>query len=401
MERFWDSFMSLFASRLKDQVPVVLPMLQEAEALFLGPTPDLTTHPAVIDVFNGMRMAGMLLLAFCTVISLAEVTEASISGGSNGLSNWFKRFLVASLMTFGGIHVYGLWIRLFNALLHLFRGYLDTHWTGPAETGSLYQALVNLLVGNNILLVMSFLLLTLVVLIVLAFLVGGVRVAELILSIIIAPIVWPVYLIPSMDDIPRTALRGFLGLNALLLFIVAMVRLAIRLALAPGLGLNIWSMVPAISVLVMTVFLPATIKRIVGQGHTGLGALMMAVNLASGLKFLSLGVGAKAATAAPAAAGAASAAPTGASAYPLAPLPNAGATAPPIYEARAHVPQALPQGMAARTAPGLQAPPRPDEICIDLGESKPGSGRFDQVLDIRRMYEQPVAKPIGRKEEEK
>lgn len=404
VERFWDSFTSLFASRLKDQVPIMLPLLQQAESLVLGPTPDLTMNAAVIDVFNGMRMAGLFLLAFCTVISLAEVTEASISGASSGLTTWFKRFLVASLMTFGSIHVYGLWIRLFNALLHLFRTYLDSHWTGPAETGALYETLVNMLVGHDIILVMSFVLLLLLVLLILAFLVGGVRVAELILAIVIAPIVWPVYLIPSMDDIPKTALRGFLGLNVLLLFTVAMVRAALRLALAPGVALNVWNMVPALSMLVMTIFLPATVKRIVGQGHTGVGALMMAVNLASGLKLLSLGMGAKAAATAPAAASAAatSFAP---SAYPLAPLPNsaavAGTPSPPIYEARATVPLALPPGQVARSAPGIQAPPRPSDLCIDLGESKPGSGRFDTVLDIRRMDGHTAPKPVNRKEEEK
>lgn len=412
VERFWDAFMSLFLGRIQSEVPIVLPMLQEAEKLILGPTADLSLNPAVLDVFSGMRTGGMFLLAFCTVISLAEVAESGIMGAASGLTNWFKRFLVATLMTFGSIHVYALWIRLFNALVHLLQTYLDSHWSGPATTGALYQTLVNKLVGGDVLLVLAFVLLTLLVLLLLAFLVGGVRVAELILSIVIAPIVWPIYLIPSMDDIPKTAFRGFLGLNALLLFTVAMVRTAVRLATAPGMALNIWSMVPALSLLMMSIFLPATVKRIVGQGHTGVGALATLVNMASGLKFLALGVGA--AAAAPAAAGAALSAPAGSSAYPLATLstgsamtgaPNGGAMAgvqtPPIYEARVSIPQALSQGRAAAQPLGLEAPPNPNELCIDLGESRPGSGRFDTVLQIERMSKGPGSPMRDAKEERK
>jgi len=403
VERFWDSLTGLVAGRMQSQTPVILPMLQDAEALFLGPTSDLSLNPAVMDVFSGMRVAGLLLLAFCTVISLAEITEGSITGNSMGLVTWFKRFLVASLMTFGGIHVYAIWIRLFNALLYVFRNYLDTHWTGTAGTGDLYQQLVNQLAGSNLLLVMGFVGMTVIVLIILAVLVGGVRVAELILSIVIAPIVWPVYMIPSMEDIPRTALRGFLGLNALLLFTVAMVRTALRLALAPGLAVNIWSLIPALSMLVMTIFLPATIKRLVGQGHTGVGALMMAVNLASGLKLLSLGMGAKAAAAAPAAASVTPAASTGASAYPMATLSGNGgmASAPAqrVYESRASIPLSLPNGAVRAGAPVLNAPPRSEDLCIDLGESMPGSGRFDTVMDIRRMDQGPPIRTKSREEE--
>jgi len=391
VDRFWDSLVTMMTGRLQSQAPVVGTLLEQAEQIFLGPTDDLTLNPAVQDVFRGMRVAGLFLLAFCTVISIAELAQEGIMGTSGGLVGWFRRFFVATLMTFGGLEFYGLWIRLFNGLLGAFRGYLDQHWTGGGGAAALYTQLVTSTGIGQPLLVALFAVVTLLTLIILWFLVGGVRQAELILSIIIAPIVWPVYLIGSLEDIPKTAFRSFLGLNAILLLTVAMLRAAVRMALGPGMTLNIWSLVPALAMLMMTIFLPATIKRIVGQGHTGVGAMLTAVQLASGLKFLTMGVGgAGAAAAAPAAAsGAVPQAPSGASAYPIASVPSGASAATGAGEtrqARATVARAVPPG-AAPPVSQLGSPVAASEAVIDMNESMPGTGRFDQIAAINR-YQQ-------------
>jgi len=391
IDRLWDAFMEMITGRMQSSAPTTVTLLQQADKVFLGPTADLTLHPAVQDVFNAMRVAGLILLAFCTVISLAEQAEAGITGNGANLVGWFKRFLVATLMTFGAMHVYGLWVRLFNGLLGLFRGYLDTHWTA-GDLGFFYTAVMKLFAGYNLILVLIFSLLTLVVLFILWFMVGGIRQAELILSLVIAPIVWPLYLIQSVEDIPKTAFRGFLGLNAVLLFTVAMVRLAIRLAIGTDGIIDLWSMVPAIAMLVFAIFLPATIKRIVGQGQSGVGALVTAAQMAAGLKFLTLagaGGGAAAAAAAPAA-GAVPQAPAGASAYPLAAVPPSGVAGhegSPIYEAAPRAARAFVEGSQAATPAGLPEPLKASQACIDVAESKPGSGKFNTITAIRKFQE--------------
>jgi hypothetical protein len=312
----------------------------------------------------------------------------SITGQGGSLIGWFKRFFVATLMTFGGLQVYGLWIRHFDALVSLFRGYLDTHWTGNSDGAGLFLQVVQMLSGANVLWVGMFALITLVVLVILWFLIGGVRKAELMLSLIIAPVVWPLYLIQSVEDIPKTAFRGFLGLNALLLFSVAMVRMAIRLAFLPGNLISIWNLVPSLALLVMTIFLPATIKRIVGQGQPGVGALVTAVQMAAGLKFLTLGgLGAAGAgAAAPPAAASIPQAPSGPSAYPLAAVQpsgmagyqgtGAGGASP---QARGQAVRAFVEGSAAAAPMGLPEPIPDSELCIDIHESDPGSGQFDTL----------------------
>ncbi|MFZ5818132.1 MAG: hypothetical protein ACOY93_23010, partial [Bacillota bacterium] len=170
--RFWDSLQKTIQNRMETQAPHVAHLLQEAETIFLGSTEDITTFSAVRDVFGGMRIAGMLLLALCTVISLGEVTEAGMLGHSTNLADWFKRFAVATFMTLGSIHFYGLWIRIFNALLAGLRAYLDTHWGGPTSSGQVWMLLTASFGDPNSLLLLFFCLAVFGVLLVLWLLVG-------------------------------------------------------------------------------------------------------------------------------------------------------------------------------------------------------------------------------------
>lgn len=387
VDRFWDSFVASMAGRLQGQVPTIVTLMQQAEQVFLGQTDDLTLSPVVQDAFRAMRVAGLLLLAFCTVISLAELAESGLTGSGGSMIGWFKRFFVAAFMTFGGLQVYGLWIRLFNALLVVFRSYLDHHWTQSGSPGVVYQQIMGLNQGtNNVLLLTTFAVITLVVLLILWFLVGGVRQAELILSIVIAPVVWPVYLIPSLDDIPKSALRGFVGLNAVLLFTVAMVRVAVRMAIEAGGVVNTWSLVPSIAMLMMTIFLPTIIKRIVGQGHTGVNAVVTAVQLAAGLRFLTMGAGGAVAAVSPPATGMVPQVPAASGASAVAPVPRTpGEAAPPVYAGV--MPQQLGPGAAASAPMAVEPSAHPSELCFDVGESAPGSGRFDKFLAVNRYRE--------------
>ncbi|MFZ5823886.1 MAG: hypothetical protein ACOY94_06100 [Bacillota bacterium] len=392
--RFWDSMQKTFRNRLESQAPQTASLLQEAEQIFLGETQDITTFSAVQDIFKGMRIAGMLLLALCTVISLAEVTEAGMLGYSSNLADWFKRFAIATFMTIGSIQFYGLWIRIFNALLAGLRAYLDAQWGGAADTGQIWMLLTAGMGNPNALLLLLFILATLAVLLILWFLIGGIRMAEMAIAVIIAPLVWPVYLIPSLEDIPKTAFRTFLGLNAVLLLIVAMLRLAIRMFIGGSLGHSVWNYIPALSVLMMTVFLPNIIKRLVGQGNTGAGGLMTVAHTLMGLKGLSLAASAAAAGAVrPPAAAAIPQTPSGPSMYPVAPVPMGGAMAPgggarpgiPLYETWVNPPAALAPGSSPGVA-GIEAPfsAKPGSMYdIDLGQSRPGSNVWDLMLDIR------------------
>lgn len=389
VQRFWDGVMSTITKRLTSEVPVVTGFLQEAENAVLK-SDDFTSMPAVQDVFKGMRVAGLMLLAFTTVISLVELTESGITGGNFGLMAWFKRFLVSTLLTFGGLQFYGLWIRLFDALLLTFRGYLDTHWTSAGHASVLYELIVQLLsIHAAPFLILPFIALVTITILLLAFLVGGVRKAEMIIGTIIAPLVWPIYMIPSLDDIPKTAFRSFLGLNATLLIVVAILRMAIRLALGTGAVVNIWQLMTALALLVMTVFVPPIVKRIVGQGHTGMGAVMTAVNLAAGLKFLSLGVAAAGAAAAPAAGSVAPMAAPGPSAYPLATVsqphmaPAGGGMAGAGAQSRIRT--GLPSGAGASQLGMLEAPLRASEVVLDLVETAPGQFGVDQGLGYERI----------------
>lgn len=389
VQRFWDGAMKMVTERLQSQVPFVTQFLEGAETLLLRDE-DFTTHPAIRDVYGGMRLAGILLLAFCTVISLVELTESNIMGNGATLASWFKRFFVATLMTFGSLQFYSIWIRLFGVLLTLFRHYLDTHYSAAPPSG-LYGMVVKGLAYSTVPVVLiPMICMTLVVLIVLWFVVGGVRKAEMMISVIIAPLVWPVYLIPSLDDIPKTAFRSFLGLNATLLIVVGMLRLATRLAFGYGAIVHIWDLVPALSVLMMTVFLPTIIKRIVGQGHSGTTALVTAAQVAASLKFLAMGVpaaGAAPAAAAPAAGSTGGVPPTPPGGGGFAPLsaPAGGGALPggqsPIYR-QARVQAALGAGAARGRPFMLDSPPQASGSVIDMAESTPGSGHFDIIQAI-------------------
>lgn len=395
--RFWDSATHTMKSRMQSGQPAAVSLLSEAEEIFLGETQDITTMTAVRDVYQGMRTVGLILLALCTVISLAEVTEAGMMGHSGSLTDWIRRFCIAGFMTIGSIHFYGLWIRIFNWLLVAFRDYLARHWTAPEEsTAALYQLVVSLLETQNILLTILFGAVTIVILLLLWFLIGGVRLAEMCLMVILAPLVWPLYLISSLEDIPKTAFRAFLGLNALMLLVVGMLHLAVRMAVGGSLGNTIWNLVPALTMLMMTIFLPSIVKRIVGQGHAGVGALTTAAYALAGLKGLGVvaaGGGAKAAAAAaPPAAGAVPQAPTGPSAYPVAPMPNSAASRPPggsqrspMHDVWASAPAQVQSGAIAHRAGALEAPSstKAGESEIEMRESRPGSGVFDTVQAFR------------------
>lgn len=408
VSRMWDSMISTTQSRLKANQPTMVTLLQDAERFFLQGTRDVTTMPAVREVYAAMRVAGLLLLGLCTVISLSQLTEAGLMGESANIMDWIKRFCVAAFMTMGSIHFYGLWIRVFNAMLDGFRGYLDTHWTGPNDPTVIYTQLIGAMDGVNTFLILIFALVMLLVLLVLWFLIGGIRMAELTIAVIIAPLVWPVYLIPSLDDIPKTAFRGFLGLNATLLIIVAMLRLAVRMDVGPGLGNTVWNFVPSISMLIMAIFLPSIVKRIVGQGNTGSGLLMTAAYALAGLKGLSLvaGGGGKGGVPSPPATSSAPQAPSGPSSYPVAPLPSsggAGAQTPPTEEFWGRAPRQIHAGaMDARAA--LEPPFEPaagEDVVIDMEESKPGSNNFDTVSAVsawmngrRRIVPGPDPDPV-------
>lgn len=385
--RLWDSILSATETRLKTNAPNTVTMLQEAEQIFLGQTEDITVMAPVRDVYKAMRVAGLLLLGLCTVISLSMMTEAGLMGESANLTDWIKRFGIAVFMTMGSIHFYGLWIRVFNALLDGFRGYLDTHWTGPNDPTAIYTQMIGVLDSGNQLLMLIFVAVMLLVLIILWFLIGGVRIAELVIAVIIAPLVWPVYLIPALDDIPKSAFRSFLGLNATLLIIVGMLRLAVRMVAGGGVANSVWNFVPALALLVMTIFLPSMIKRLVGQGNAGVGGLMTAVYALAGLKGISMAASTGAGKAAGAAAAPPSAssipqAPTGASAYPVAPVAPASQAAP-AAGGGSTAPRQLGSGeTAAATQPALEAPYEPasaEELIIDLGQSDPASNRFDTI----------------------
>jgi hypothetical protein len=187
-----------------------------------------------------------------------------------------------------------------------------------------------------------------------------------------------------------------------------MMRIAIRLAVNPIGGVSIWNLVPSLAMLVMCLFLPATIKRIVGQGQPGVGALVTAVQMAAGMKFLALGgaLGAKAAATPPTAA-AAPQAPTGPSAYPLATVPSSGVAgyngSGGSYGQQSSAPaaRAFLEGTRAAQPVGLPEPWGADQAVIDIKERVPGSGEFNQVLAVRKFeqgkrdFEQRPQDPPG------
>jgi hypothetical protein len=193
--------------------------------------------------------------------------------------------------------------------------------------------------------------------------------------------------------------------------VVAMTRLAVRMVPGGGVANSLWNFVPAVSLLVMTVFLPSMIKRLLGQGNTGTGLITTAAYALAGLKGLSLAAGGQgasgAAAVAPPASGAMPKAPSGPSSYPVAPLSSShvssGSTArhgaPPIEEVWVTTPSQLQAG-AASPAAGIEAPyvPKPgDEYVIDLGQSEPGSDKWDMVLAVEAFDKgrRAAAKPIN------
>ena len=412
VSRMWDSMISTTQNRMRDRTPDTVTVLQEAENIFLGRTEDITTMTAVREVYKAMRVAGLLLLGLCTIISLSQMAEAGLMGESSNLTDWIKRFCVAAFMTMGSIHFYGIWIRVFNAMLDGFRGYLNTHWTGPQDPTALLTNLIGFLNGANTLLILIFSVVMIIVLLVLWFLIGGIRVAELAIAVIIAPLVWPVYLIPALDDIPKTAFRSFLGLNATLLIIVGMLRLALHMEVGGGIGNTVWNFVPSIAMLIMAVFLPTMIKRIVGQGNTGSGLLMTAAYALAGIKGLSLMSkpgGNQGAAVSPPAQAAVPQSPAGPSAYPVAPLSSSGVAgtsastsqAPPLEEVWVSAARQVYAGARA-THPALETPyePAPGQpITLDLAQSEPGSNKWDTVSFFtayengRRRVLDPEKKP--------
>lgn len=388
--RLWESLLSTMEGRLQTNAPATVKLIQEAEKVFLGSTQDVSLLAPVRDVYKAMRVAGLLLLGLCTVISLADLSAASMEGRSANLMDWLRRFCIATFMTLGGIHFYSLWIRIFNGMLAGFRSQLDSLWTGSNDPSALYTWLLPHLNSANTLLTLVFVLLVLIVLFILWFLIGGVRMAEMAISVIIAPLVWPAYMIGSLEDLPRTAFRGFLGLNASLILIVGMLRLSVRMIAGGGIATTVWNFIPAVAMLMMTVFLPSIIKRLIGQGNTGAGGLFTAVSVLAGLKGVSAAAaGGASSVARPPAAASIPAAPSGASAHPPAPLPSTGIV--PSYGNRAMTsdasvgdsPAALGPGHSISSAPSSQ-PLRvdPRSAIIDMGESKPGSGKFDLVKAI-------------------
>ncbi|HYF81259.1 MAG TPA: hypothetical protein VD973_29435 [Symbiobacteriaceae bacterium] len=415
VERLWDQAMSTTQNRMQERLPRTVEFFQDAERFFLNGTRDVTNLTAVREVYAAMRVAGLLLLGLCTVISLAQLTEAGLMGESANIIDWIKRFCVAAFMTMGSIHFYGLWIRVFNAMLDAFRVYLDTHWGERSDPTAIYSGLVALMDPGSSLAVLIFSVVLLVVLLILWFLIGGIRVAELAIAVVIAPLVWPVYLIPSLEDIPKTALRSFLGLNATLLIIVAIMRLAVRLDMGGGQFNTVWNFVPSISLLIMSVFLPTIVKRLTGQGNTGRGLLMTAAYALAGLKGLSLmsrqGSGGQGPSSGPPTQSNLPPTPDGPSAYPVAPLsspPGVSGTAPgasrPPHSADGW--GNAPRQFQAGTVVGRQALEAPFEIAsaadviIDMRQSKPGSNQFDTVDAVsawmdgrRRVFRDPDTGP--------
>lgn len=385
--RLWDSAISTTQNRLKERAPTMVTLLQEAERFFLSGTRDVTQMTAVREVYKAMRVAGLLLLGLCTVISLSQLTEAGLMGESSNITDWIKRFGVAAFMTMGSIHFYSLWIRIFNAMLDGFRGYLDTHWVHRSDPTEIYTRLIGIVDGANTFLVLLFALVLLLVLLILWFLIGGVRVAELALAVIIAPLVWPVYLIPALDDIPKAAFRSFLGLNATLLIIVGMLRLAVQMDVNPGIGNTVWNFVPSISMLILAIFLPTMIKRLTGQGNTGSGGLMTAAYMLAGLKGLSMATqpGNKQNIASPPAASSVPQAPAGASSYPVAPVPSATEATSRNAAARQIHAGAAQTARPALDAPWIITPENP--AVIEMGQSDPNSNSWDQIIAIERFMQ--------------
>jgi hypothetical protein len=393
--RLWDSMINTAKTRLQTNAPTTVVLLEEAEKVYLGGTEDITAMTPIQDVFKAMRVAGLLLLGLCTIISLSQLSEAGLMGRSADLADWIKRFGVATFMTMGGIYFYGIWIRVFNVMLDGFRGYLDTHWTGPHDVSAMYAQIAAAMNDTNTLLMLLFSFITLLVLVVLWFLIGGIRTAELAIAVIIAPLVWPLYLIPALDDVPKSAFRSFLGLNAVLLIVVAMLRLALRMEVGGTIANSVWNFIPAISMLMMTIFLPVMIKRLMGQGNSGTGLLTTAAYALAGLKGLTLmagtggAAGAAGTAASPPAAAAIPQAPASPSAYPVAPVSSPGAVsrhsgasqAPPMDEVWATAPRQMHAGMTeGRMAlEALYDPKSGDPLTIDLGQSEPGSNKFDTV----------------------
>ncbi|HWI51278.1 MAG TPA: hypothetical protein VNT01_03975 [Symbiobacteriaceae bacterium] len=386
VSRLWDSTISTTQNRLRERQPQTVSLLQDAERFFLQGTRDVTTMVAVREVYKAMRVAGLLLLGLCTVISLSQMAESGLMGESSNLTEWVKRFCVAGFMTMGSIHWYGLWIRIFNALLDGFRGYLDTHWAGRNDPTQIYTDLIQAMGGMNALLILLFAVVFFLVLLILWFLIGGIRVAELAVAVMIAPLVWPLYLLPALEDIPKTAFRSFLGLNATLLIIVGMLRLAVQMEVGAGIGNTVWNFVPSLSMLFLTIFLPSMIKRIFGQGNTGTGFLTTAAYALAGIKGLSLAASKgtdKGPAVSPPEQSSMPEAPAGPSAYPVAPVQSsAGRTS--MDEMWVTAPRQMHAGAMAAT-PALEAPYDPasgEEVVIDLGESDPGSNRFDTVKAV-------------------
>ncbi|HWI63665.1 MAG TPA: hypothetical protein VNT75_17665 [Symbiobacteriaceae bacterium] len=123
--------------------------------------------------------------------------------------------------------------------------------------------------------------------------------------------------------------------------------MAVRMEVGGGINNSIWNFVPSLAMLVLAIFLPTQIKRLVGQGNTGSGGLMTAAYMLAGLKGLSLvsKPGNKDSIPSPPAASNVPQTPQGPSAYPVAPVASGGATTtshsatPPVYETSANAPR--------------------------------------------------------------
>lgn len=362
MGRIWDMIWSAFTYRMTTQGSFIVTYLAKAEKALIDTTTDITQFQSVQLVVHGMMVAGLIVLAYCFVISLSELSTSAMLGGHFTLANWFWRLAVGCTMTFGSLPLYGRMIVTFNYLTETFRNYLDIN--PLTSTTAMYQIVLGLLTGAP-LFVVIFVLVYLVFLVVLWFLMGGVRPAELAIYTVLAPITWPLYLIPSMEDIPKTAFRGFLGLQLLQLIVVGMLRLAALWLTETGWTEATLRIVPATGLIIMTVFLPTVIKRIVGQGHTGLGALTTAIRIATavkGLQLLGAAGGAAAGMAAPPGATAPAAA-SGGSPYSLAtvsPASSPAVTASPVYGA-----PGVPYQQAATAI--MPPPPPPSRLALTDG----------------------------------
>lgn len=309
-QRFWDSLVSTWKNRAESQAPVWLTWIEQGEAIFLGDTSDLTQLPAVQDTVSAMRVAGTILLSLFAVLGLAEVTLSHMSGGGYSLANWFWRLLVTTVMTYGTLPATGAILRFGNFLLAEVRQYLDRHWTG--NLAEFYGGFVGLLDGGpaQILLVLLFLGVLAIIILGLWFLYGGIRTAELVIHLLLWPLTWPFYLLPSMEDVPKAALRGFVMWTAIPIVVTLMLRTTIRMVMQGDLWGTIWAFIPAICLGAMTIFLPMAARRVFGQGNTGASLVGTALKMAAGLKFAAATglLGAPAAGLAPAPAGGAAAA---------------------------------------------------------------------------------------------